>query len=85
MSRPLENKVVAITGAGRGIGKAIAISYVTNGGKICCLSRSRNEINDTADFINKNDGSAIALTNRLGKCACIAYLLLKIRLYKEHS
>lgn len=62
MCSPLENKVAVVTGAGRGIGKAIAISYATNGAKVCCLARSQNEINDTADFINKNNGNAIALS-----------------------
>lgn len=62
MCGSLENKVAVITGAGRGIGKAIAISYAANGAKVCCLSRSKNEIDNTADFINKNNGNAIALT-----------------------
>lgn len=34
MSSPLENKVVVITGTGRVIGKAIAISYASNGAKV---------------------------------------------------
>lgn len=62
MSSTLENKVVVITGAGRGIGKAIAKSYAANGASVCCLSRSSDEINATADFINNNKGNAIALT-----------------------
>lgn len=62
MCSSLENKIAVITGAGRGIGKAISIAYAANGAKVCCLSRSQNEINKTADFINKNNGSAIALT-----------------------
>lgn len=62
MGYDLENKVAVITGAGRGIGRAIAISYAENGAKVCCLSRSQNEINDTAEVINKNNGDAIALT-----------------------
>lgn len=61
MEHGLENKVAVITGAGRGIGRAIAISYAAKGAKVCCLSRSQNEIKYTADVINKNNGDAIAL------------------------
>lgn len=62
MEYDLKNKVAVITGAGRGIGRAVAISYASNGAKVCCLSRSQKEINDTAQVINKNNGDAIALT-----------------------
>lgn len=62
MSNTLENKVTVITGAGRGIGKAIAISYAANGAKVCCLARTQKEVDDTTDFINMNNWNAIALT-----------------------
>lgn len=61
MSKSLESKVAVITGAGRGIGRAIAISYAANGAKVCCISRSRNEIEETAELIRNNGGNAIAL------------------------
>ena len=61
MNIDLENKVAVITGAGRGIGKSIAIPYALNGAKVCCLSRSQNEIDDTASYIKSQNKSAIAL------------------------
>jgi 3-oxoacyl-[acyl-carrier protein] reductase len=61
MNIDLENTVAVITGAGRGIGKSIAISYALNGAKVCCISRSQNEIEDTANYIKRQNKSAIAL------------------------
>lgn len=62
MSGSLENKIAVITGAGRGIGKAIAVAYAANGAKICCLARNFNEIDGTANLINERRGQAIAFT-----------------------
>lgn len=59
MSYDLNGKVAIVTGAGRGIGRAIAIAYAENGAKVCCLSRSQDEIEDTANIINTNGGNAI--------------------------
>ena len=42
MTGLLENKVAVITGAGRGIGKAIALVYAENGAKVCCMARSKH-------------------------------------------
>jgi len=62
MSTDLKNIVAVITGAGRGIGRAIAISYAENGARVCCVSRSQKEIDNTVDLINENNGNGIALT-----------------------
>ena len=52
----LNNKVAIVTGAGRGIGKAIAISFAAAGAKVVCTARSQDEINAVAQQI---DGVAV--------------------------
>jgi 3-oxoacyl-[acyl-carrier protein] reductase len=57
---PLKDKVVVITGAGRGIGRAIALTYAAAGAAIVCSARSNAEIVETADLIKEAGGRAIA-------------------------
>jgi 3-oxoacyl-[acyl-carrier protein] reductase len=57
----LKGKVVIITGARRGMGKADAISFSKNGAKVVVTDIFQEECQLVVDEIKKNDGEAIAL------------------------
>ena len=58
----LDGKVAIITGAGRGIGKAIAIAYAKQGIKVCCIARTLIEIELTVNQIKESGGNAIPIS-----------------------
>ncbi len=57
----LENKVVLITGAGRGIGKRIALGFAAAGGRVGLAARSKPELELTKLEIEHAGGSALHL------------------------
>jgi 3-oxoacyl-[acyl-carrier protein] reductase len=47
-----ENQVAIVTGAGRGIGHAIAVRLASEGARVACVSRSEENARRTADELN---------------------------------
>ena len=56
--KSVEGKVVIVTGASRGIGKAVAEIYGANGMKVVCAARSVEQGQAVADAICENGGDA---------------------------
>ncbi|CAG9175082.1 SDR family NAD(P)-dependent oxidoreductase [Cupriavidus pinatubonensis] len=58
----LKDKVAVITGAGRGIGRAIAMAYASAGAAVVCSARGEADIAQTAAMIREAGGRSIAQT-----------------------
>ncbi|MEO6846130.1 MAG: SDR family oxidoreductase [Chthoniobacterales bacterium] len=56
----LLDKVIVITGAGSGIGKAFAIRYAAEGAKVVLTGRRESRLKEVADLITANGGHAFA-------------------------
>ncbi|MBC6110881.1 SDR family NAD(P)-dependent oxidoreductase [Pedobacter fastidiosus] len=57
----LENKVALVSGAGSGIGRAIAITYAKEGAKVVVADINEEHAIETVNLIKKDGGNAIAV------------------------
>jgi 3-oxoacyl-[acyl-carrier protein] reductase len=57
---PLAGQTALITGAGRGIGRAIAIRYAAAGAAVVGCARSSQEVAETLELIRRRGGEGIA-------------------------
>lgn len=57
----LQGRAALVTGAGRGIGRAIAVAFAQQGCRIAALARSRDELEQTAGLVEAEGPEALII------------------------
>lgn len=66
MEEPLQGKVAIITGAGRGIGRGLAIAYARAGARVVVSSRTRSTVEEVTQAIRAAGGEALGVACDVG-------------------
>jgi NAD(P)-dependent dehydrogenase (short-subunit alcohol dehydrogenase family) len=66
MAKTLEGRVAIITGAGQGIGEAIAVAYAREGAKVIITGRTLSKLEEVAAKIKAEGGEALPLNALAG-------------------
>ena len=61
MSRPLSGKVAVVTGASRGLGRAIAVALAEAGADVAVAARDKTDLEETAHRAGQHGGRTLAL------------------------
>ena len=75
MTRPLSGKVAVVTGASRGLGRAIAVALAEAGADVAVAARAQAELEETAHQASRHGVRAVALTTDVAAYAGVERLM----------
>jgi NADP-dependent 3-hydroxy acid dehydrogenase YdfG len=80
----VRNKVIIITGASSGIGKACALEFFKKGARLVLVSRTESKLMELTEFINSQGGHSIYVVGDVSnESDCIAVINKTIEVYGE--
>lgn len=74
-TKKLENKVALVTGASRGIGRAIALGFAREGASVAVTARTQSDLDSLAKTISQEDGKVLAIASDLSDPAVPARIV----------
>ncbi len=77
MNKKFIDKIAIVTGAGRGIGQAVALELARCGAKVAAADRDESSARQTAEQIHKRGGQAMAIPFDLAEVASIQAMVEK--------